>query len=359
MKIATVVGARPQFVKSSMVSKHFRDMNNVEEVIIHTGQHFGEKMSSVFFEQMEIPEPRYNLGINSLSHGAMTGRMLEKIESVILSEKPDWVLVYGDTNSTLAGGLSAVKLDVPLAHIEAGLRSFNMQMPEEINRILTDRVSTLLFCPTETSVRNLEKEDIGNNRGNKVVLSGDVMYDAYLHFTGNAKRMSSIIQDLDLEDSPFLLCTIHRPENTNNQERLENILRALDSLSAKQKVVLPLHPRTKMAINKNKLTTLCKIIPPVSFNDMIELVRNCSLVLTDSGGLQKEAYFSGKLCVILRDETEWVELVDAGACYIAGAKSSAILTLADDLAGKKTDFSQNLYGNGEAGSIIVNELMRA
>ena len=342
-----------------MVSKHLQKMDNVNEVIIHTGQHFDNKMSSVFFDQLGIPEPKYNLGINSLSHGAMTGRMLEKIESVILSEKPDWVLVYGDTNSTLAGGLSAVKLDVPLAHVEAGLRSFNMRMPEEINRILTDRVSTLLFCPTETSVRNLEKEGIGNNHGNRVVLSGDVMYDAYLHFSDTAKRRSSIIQDLGLENSPFLLCTVHRPENTDDQDRLESILRALNSLSARQTVVLPLHPRTKMAIKKNQLTTRCKLIPPVSFHDMIALVRNCSLVLTDSGGLQKEAYFSGKFCVILRDETEWVELVDEGACFIAGAKTSAIVTLVDDLVGRQGDFSQRLYGNGEASSLIVEELVRS
>ena len=196
MKIATVVGARPQFVKSSMVSKHLQERDNINEVIIHTGQHFDEIMSSVFFDQMGIPDPKYNLGINSLSHGAMTGRMLEKIENIILSEKPDWVLVYGDTNSTLAGGLSAVKLDVPIAHVEAGLRSLNMRMPEEINRIITDRVSTLLFCPSEASVRNLEKEGIGNIHGRRVVLSGDVMYDAYLHFSDSAQKISSIISDL-------------------------------------------------------------------------------------------------------------------------------------------------------------------
>ena len=341
-----------------MVSKHLHEMGNVDEVIIHTGQHFDHKMSSVFFDQMGIPEPKYNLGINCLGHGAMTGRMLEKIESLILSEKPDWVLVYGDTNSTLAGGLSAVKMGVPLAHVEAGLRSFNMRMPEEINRILTDRVSELLFCPTETSVRNLKKEGIGNN-GNRVVLSGDVMYDAYLHFSDTAKEMSSIIQDLGLENSPFLLCTIHRPENTDDQERLKSILRALNSLSSRLRVVLPLHPRTKTAIKKNQLTTLCEFIPPVSFQDMIELVRNCSLVLTDSGGLQKEAYFAGKFCVTLRDETEWVELVDEGACFIAGAETSAILTLVDELMGKQGDFNQRLYGNGEASSVIVEELVKA
>tara|TARA_B100000315_G_scaffold70490_1_gene64300 strand:+ start:24 stop:719 length:696 start_codon:yes stop_codon:yes gene_type:complete len=231
-------------------------------------------------------------------------------------------------------------------------------MPEEINRIVTDRVSKLLFCPTETSVRNLEKEGIGNN-GNRVVLSGDVMYDAYLHFSDTAKEMSSIIQDLGLENSPFLLCTIHRPENTDDQERLKSILRALNSLSSRLRVVLPLHPRTKTAIKKNQLTTLCEFIPPVSFQDMIELVRNCSLVLTDSGGLQKEAYFAGKFCVTLRDETEWVELVDEGACFIAGAETSAILTLVDELMGKQGDFNQRLYGNGEASSVIVEELVKA
>ncbi|MBH30526.1 MAG: UDP-N-acetylglucosamine 2-epimerase (non-hydrolyzing) [Candidatus Marinimicrobia bacterium] len=358
MKIATVVGARPQFVKLSMVSKHLRDINNVDEVIIHTGQHFDKMMSSVFFDEMRIPKPKYNLGINSLRHGAMIGRMLEKLESLFLVEKPDWVLVYGDTNSTLAGGLSAVKLDIPLAHVEAGLRSFNMRMPEEINRILTDRVSKLLFCPTETSVKNLDKEGIKNGYENRVVLSGDVMYDAYMHFNSIAKNTSSIISELGLEGSPFFLCTIHRPENTNNRERLESIFNALNSLCSNQRVVLPLHPRSETAINKYNLNTRCELIPPVSFLDMVELVKNCSLVLTDSGGLQKEAYFAGKFCVILRDETEWVELVDAGACFIAGAKKEVILSFVNDLMNKAGHYNQTLYGAGDASSVIVEELVK-
>ena len=359
MKIATVVGARPQFVKLSMVSKYLKDINNVEQVIIHTGQHFNKMMSSIFFDEMSIPKPKYNLGINALRHGAMIGRMLEKIESLFIVEKPDWVLVYGDTNSTLAGGLSAVKLDVPLAHVEAGLRSFNMRMPEEINRILIDRVSKLLFCPTKTSVKNLEKEGIKSGYENRVVLSGDVMYDAYMHFSDTAKKTSSIISELELESSPFLLCTLHRPENTDNKGRLESIFSALNSLCADQRVIFPLHPRTETYINKYKLNTLCELIPPVSFLDMIELVRNCSLILTDSGGLQKEAYFAGKYCVILRDETEWVELVDAGACFIAGAKKEIILSLVDDLMDKECDYNQKLYGSGDASSVIVEELVRA
>jgi UDP-GlcNAc3NAcA epimerase len=358
LKIATIVGARPQFIKASMVSKEIAKYENISETIIHTGQHFDENMSRIFFEEMGIPKPDHNLEINTLSHGSMTGRMLEKIEKLILSEKPDWVLVYGDTNSTLAGTLAAVKLGVSVAHVEAGLRSFNMRMPEEINRILTDRVSNLLFCPTEVAVNNLEKEGIVSN-GNRVVLSGDVMYDAHLHFMDNAKKMSSIMRDLGLEDSPFLLCTIHRPDNTDDQIRLENILRALNSLSSSHRIIFPMHPRTRTAITKNKLEVLCEMIPPVSYLDMIELVRNCSLVITDSGGLQKEAYFSGKYCVTLRDETEWVELVDKGVVFISGADTNAILTLVEKLISKEGDFKERLYGNGEASAAVVEELARA
>lgn len=358
MKIVTIIGTRPQFIKASMVSKKIADYPNKSEVIIHTGQHFDENMSRIFFEEMGIPKPDYDLGINSMSHGAMTGRMLEKLEKLILDEKPEWVVVYGDTNSTLAGSLAAAKLGVPIAHIESGLRSFNMQMPEEINRILTDKLSKLLFCPTDTSIKNLQKEGIGDN-GGRVVLSGDVMYDAYLYFREKAKKMSSILRELNLENSKFILCTIHRPNNTDNHKRLESILNALNSLNKRIRIVLPIHPRTKAAIEKNQLCTTFDLIQPVSFLDMLELMRNCCLVITDSGGLQKEAYFAGKFCVTLRDETEWVELLDERAAFIVGSETDAILNLVEKLEEEDAVFNKKFYGNGEASSIIVEELARA
>ena len=341
-----------------MVSKEIAKYANVSEMIIHTGQHFDKNMSRIFFEEMSIPQPDYNLGINSISHGAMTGRMLEELEKLIVSEKPDWVLVYGDTNSTLAGSLAAVKLGVPIAHVESGLRSFNMKMPEEINRILTDRLSALLFCPTETSVNNLNNEGIIDD-GRRIVLNGDVMYDAYLHYSNIVKEKPAILEKLKIKNSSFILCTLHRPYNTGYQDRLESIIVALNSLNKMQKVVLPVHPRTRKAIEKNKIITTFDLIPPVSYLDMIELLRNCSLVITDSGGLQKEAYFSGKFCVTLRDETEWVELVNEGANFISGAHTNTIITLVEDLMNKESDFSERLYGNGEASAIIVEELARA
>ena len=341
-----------------MVSKEIAKYANVSEMIIHTGQHFDKNISRIFFEEMSIPQPDYNLGINSISHGAMTGRMLEELEKLIVSEKPDWVLVYGDTNSTLAGSLAAVKLGVPIAHVESGLRSFNMKMPEEINRILTDRLSALLFCPTETSVNNLNNEGIIDD-GRRIVLNGDVMYDAYLHYSNIVKEKPAILEKLKIKNSSFILCTLHRPYNTGYQDRLESIIVALNSLNKMQKVVLPVHPRTRKAIEKNKIITTFDLIPPVSYLDMIELLRNCSLVITDSGGLQKEAYFSGKFCVTLRDETEWVELVNEGANFISGAHTNTIITLVEDLMNKESDFSERLYGNGEASAIIVEELARA
>ena len=341
-----------------MVSKEIAKYANVSEMIIHTGQHFDKNMSRIFFEEMSIPQPDYNLGINSISHGAMTGRMLEELEKLIVSEKPDWVLVYGDTNSTLAGSLAAVKLGVPIAHVESGLRSFNMKMPEEINRILTDRLSALLFCPTETSVNNLNNEGIIDD-GRRIVLNGDVMYDAYLHYSNIVKEKPAILEKLKIKNSSFILCTLHRPYNTGYQDRLESIIVALNSLNKMQKVVLPVHPRTRKAIEKNKIITTFDLIPPVSYLDMIELLRNCSLVITDSGGLQKEAYFSGKFCVTLRDETEWVELVNEGANFMSGAHTNTIITLVEDLMNKESDFNGKLYGNGEASAMIVEELAKA
>lgn len=351
-KIITIVGARPQFVKAAVVSRAIATDGRMHEIIVHTGQHFDANMSEVFFTEMAIPKPHYNLNISSLSHGAMTGRMLEKIEEVLLQEKPDLVLVYGDTNSTLAGALAAKKLHIKVAHVEAGLRSFNMDMPEEINRILTDRISDLLFCPTDTAIRNLEREGFGNIDC-RIIENGDVMQDAALFYATKAKK-----PDFNIP-AHFALCTAHRAENTDDPNRLQAIFTALEKISEKYPVVLPLHPRTKAKlsdIHYDFTHTKIHFINPVGYLEMVYLLKNCQFVLTDSGGLQKEAYFFRKNCVTLRDETEWIELITNGFNILAGANTETILEAADEMAVKKNDFSVHLYGNGNAGEIIVQNL---
>lgn len=354
MKIVTVIGARPQFVKAAVLSRVFATCNEVEEIIIHTGQHFDTNMSDVFFEEMCIPKPHYNLNINGLGHGAMTGQMLEKIEEVLLQEKPDWVLVYGDTNSTLAGALAAKKLHIKVAHIESGLRSFNMNMPEEINRILTDRISDILFCPSNTAIENLEKEGF-NNIKCKIIKSGDVMQDAALFYKDKAKKPEIDILGL------FVLCTIHRAENTDDTERLKNIFTALEKISVKLPVVLPLHPRTKsklLAIDYHLSESKIHFITPVGYLEMVWLLKHCRMVMTDSGGLQKEAYFFGKNCIVLRDETEWSELVTNGFNVLKGVAIADILSGFDRLMKQNVDIPEgHLYGCGNAGEIILNELL--
>lgn len=314
MKILTVVGARPQFVKAAAVSRVF-SQRGIEEVLLHTGQHFDHNMSQVFFDEMQIPTPKYNLDIHGLTHGAMTGRMLEGIESIILQEKPNLVMVYGDTNSTIAGALAAKKLHTRVAHVEAGLRSFNMRMPEEINRILTDRISDWLFCPTENAVENLRNEGFENIPAS-VLNVGDVMHDAALFYSKVSQQKSTITTTLELNNS-FVIATIHRQENTDSIERLSQIIDGLNLLNKELQVIVPLHPRTREYINKTSIAPEFTIIDPVGYFDMIELLKRCSLVITDSGGLQKEAYFFKKPCVTLRNETEWVELLDNGffLCY--------------------------------------------
>lgn len=301
MKIATIIGARPQFVKAAAVSRVIKNTESVEEIIIHTGQHYDVNMSDVFFEEMDIPKPDYNLNINGMGHGAMTGQMLEKIEEVLLSEKPDWVLVYGDTNSTLAGALAAKKLHIKVAHVEAGLRSFNMNMPEEINRILTDRISDVLFCPTSTAVDNLKKEGY-ENIDTKIINVGDVMLDVALFYKERATKPKDSLPE------QFVLCTVHRAENTDDVDRLKSIFESLEIISKTTPVVLPLHPRTKsklISIDYDFDNSKIKFINPVGYFEMIWLLQNCSFVMTDSGGLQKEAFFFKKQCITLRDETEW------------------------------------------------------
>ena len=359
-KIVTILGARPQFIKSSAVSrqilKHNKKFDSLKEIIIHTGQHFDERMSNIFFDEMSIQKPKYFLDINDKSHGAMTGQMIEKIEQALLKENPDWVLVYGDTNSTLAGAIAASKLNIKIAHVEAGLRSFNMQMPEEINRILTDRLSSILFCPTDTAIKNLQNEGISNWKNEvRTSLCGDVMLDCSLFYKKLAKKPINI-----QVDNEYVLCTIHRAENTDNKTRLQNIFSGLNEISKKIQIILPIHPRTKNLIqNINIDKSNIKIVEPVGYLNMIWLIDNCNLVLTDSGGLQKEAYFFKKNCITLRDETEWTELVDIGANQLAGTNKNDILDAYTRFMNvSDADFELKLYGDGNASKSIVSELAR-
>ena len=350
MKIITIVGARPQFIKAAALSREFLKHNHINEIIVHTGQHFDANMSDVFFEQMEIPKPHYNLDINGLGHGAMTGQMLEKIEKVLITETPEWVLVYGDTNSTIAGALAAKKLHIKVAHVEAGLRSFNMAMPEEINRILTDRISDLLFCPTDSAIENLNKEG-HNNLDSTVLKSGDVMQDAALFYSKKAQAPTFLVPE------QFILCTIHRAENTDNDKRLSSILSGLNIIAKSTPVILPLHPRTKNIINKgsfdiNNLT----IVEPLGYLEMVYLIKKSKLVMTDSGGLQKEAFFFKKPCITLRDETEWVELVNGGFNTLVGANEQLIIK-AFEKQNYDIDFNINLYGNGTASEFIFKSII--
>jgi len=329
MKILTVVGARPQFIKLAPLSKILRE-NGVNEIIVHTGQHYDENMNDLFFKELEIPEPDYNLGIGSGNHGEQTGRMLIEIEKIILKEKPDLVIVYGDTNSTLAGALAASKLHIKLAHVEAGLRSFNKRMPEEINRVLTDHVSDILFCPTQTAVENLKNEGITNG----VYLVGDLMFDALLHFSKISDMKSNILEKLNIKPKEYYLATIHRAENTDNYERLKNILTAFSKLD--EIVVFPIHPRTRKMISYYGLDGFLendnvKVIDPVGYLDMLNLEKNAKAILTDSGGVQKEAFWLKVPCITLRDETEWVETVNLGWNRLVGSNVEKILEAVRDL----------------------------
>lgn len=350
-KILTIIGARPQFIKASVVSKAIQETDGLTEVLVHTGQHFDANMSDVFFDQLAIPRPNYQLDINSGSHGDMTGRMLIEIEKVLLHEKPDWVLVYGDTNSTLAGALAAAKLHIPVAHVEAGLRSFNMQMPEEINRILTDQISRVLFCPTDSAIKNLEREGFAN-KPIEVLQVGDVMQDSAEFF---AKRATQP-QGFSVADG-FILTTLHRAENTDNPERLAAIVTALNHLHHNvAPVVLPLHPRTRNVIAQQGLTLDVHLIDPVGYLEMIWLLQRTGLVLTDSGGVQKEAFFFGKACVTMRDQTEWVELIEVGVNELVGADTQAIIAAAIRNLGRAVQDEHSLYGGGVAAKRIAEHL---
>ena len=356
--LLTVIGARPQIIKAAAISRVIRMhySGQVEEHILHTGQHYDANMSEVFFRELGVPEPNYNLHVGSASHGVQTARMIEGIEAVLCGEtKYDGVLVYGDTNSTLAASIAASKLQIPIFHVEAGLRSYNMAMPEEINRIVCDRLSSLLFAPTITGVRNLEKEGI--TRG--VLQSGDVMYDNALYFSPMAATQSDIIERMRLQPKHFVLATIHRPANTDNPEKLQSICRALETIAQTGvEVVVPLHPRTvnRLEIGDWRFVNGLKIIEPVGFLEMIQLEKHAAVVLTDSGGVQKESFFYSTPCVILRSETEWVEIVEAGAGILADADQERILAAYQQLVNKPVSFP-SLYGDGHASEKIINAII--
>ena len=352
MKILSIVGARPQFVKAAPVSKALRRAGHIE-FLVHTGQHYDHAMSQIFFEEMGIPEPDINLNVGSGSHGWQTAQMLSQLEEVMLRELPDWVLVYGDTNTTLAGSLAAVKLNVPLAHVEAGLRSFNRSMPEEHNRVLADHCANILFCPTQTAVENLKREGITNG----VHLVGDTMYDAVLEFSEIARERSTILGDLDLQAQGYILATVHRPYNTDVPENLDSILAAFREIH--EPIVFPVHPRTrkKIAELNGKLRDLpnLKMIEPLGYLDMLLLEQNARLVLTDSGGIQKEAYFFGVPCVTLRRETEWVETVDAGWNVLVGNDRDQICH-ATNGRHWPSGVPPSQFGDGHAAKRIVSQL---
>lgn len=372
MKIITVLGARPQFIKAAAVSRAIACHNGpksslqgaISEIVIHTGQHFDANMSDVFFAELGMAKPAYNLDINGGGHGEMTGRMLIEIEKALLAEKPDFVLVYGDTNSTLAGALAAAKLHIPVAHVEAGLRSFNMEMPEEINRILTDRISDILFCPTETAVKNLINEGFEDPRAPsleplasrplpRVYNVGDVMQDSALMFAEHAAPPQGFTSE-----NGFVLATLHRAENTDDPQRLASIVGALNHIHHHiAPVVLPLHPRTRNVIVKLGLMLDVTLIDPVGYFEMLWLLKHCCLVCTDSGGVQKEAFFFSKACVTMRDQTEWVELVEVGANVLVGADQQQIIAAVQKHHGRIVEDKHQMYGGGKAAKKVVELLV--
>jgi len=376
-KILTVIGARPQIIKAAALSRaiqtHFSEQ--IEEILVHTGQHYDENMSAVFFEELGIPKPDYNLAVGSGSHGHMTAAMLSGLEAILEKEKPAAVVIYGDTNSTIAAALAAAKIHIPVVHIEAGLRSFNKAMPEEINRIAADHMSTLLFVPTQAGIANLTKEGFELVHQTKARIDaphvyhcGDIMYDNSLYFAQLSDQKSRIITELELNKTPFVLCTIHRDSNTDDPVALESIFRALLALveQTNMRVILPLHPRTRGKIQtllnpsfQEKLSaeTRIQLIDPAGFLDMIALEKNARMIVTDSGGVQKEAYFFAKPCVILREQTEWVEVVEAGAAILTGSDAQKILEAATQLLSQTIQTDASIFGNGRAAEFICEKII--
>ena len=383
MKLVTIIGARPQIIKAAALSRaiktHYAD--RIQEIIVHTGQHYDDNMSQVFFDELGIPHPDYNLHVGSASHGVQTARMTEGIEEILLKEKPDFIVLYGDTNSTLAGAVAAAKIHIPVVHIEAGLRSFNKAMPEEINRIVCDHCSTLLFTPTKAGLENLKREgfpidESGVSTGStaattidnpKVYHCGDIMYDNSLHFANVAKEKTNIIQRLGLNGKLFILDTIHRDSNTDHPERLNAIFKTLVQLSKETQVVLPLHPRTAKLMKANldeslqKQISSCQniqILPPISFLEMIALERHAQLIMTDSGGVQKEAYFFKKPGIILRPETEWVEIVETGNAILADADQTRIMQAWQHFKDNPPTTFPEIFGDGHAAEFMLDKMLQ-
>ncbi|MBL7891764.1 MAG: UDP-N-acetylglucosamine 2-epimerase (non-hydrolyzing) [Bacteroidia bacterium] len=378
LKILTIIGARPQIIKAAALSRAISNSftGKIKEVIVHTGQHYDTNMSQVFFDELNIPAPNYNLNIGSDSHGKQTAAMIVGIENILEKEKPNCIVLYGDTNSTLAGAIAASKMNVPVVHIEAGLRSYNKAMPEEVNRILCDHVSTLLFSPTKTGYNNLLKEGFIENNpapytadNPKIYHCGDVMYDNSLYFSNVAEQKTSIISQLKLQSGQFILATIHRNNNTDEPKRLSALFSAMLKIAntSKVSIVLPLHPRTAKLLDKNlsvelykqiRENPLIRIVPPASFLEMIALEKNCKLVMTDSGGVQKEAFFFQKPCIILRSETEWVELVECGSAMITDADENKIIAAYDHFSNKTDLQFPQLFGDGKAAEFICREISK-
>jgi UDP-GlcNAc3NAcA epimerase len=357
-KILTVIGARPQFIKAAALTRILSRHAGLIELLVHTGQHYDNNMSDIFFNELELPNPQYNLAIGSSSHGKQTGDMLAGLEDVFQREQPDLVLIYGDTNSTLAAALAASKMHIPVAHVEAGLRSFNRKMPEEVNRIVADQLSTLLFTPTQGAHHHLKSEGVPEE---KIHFSGDVMYDVALYFGVKAEATSQILKRLDLLNTPYILATIHRAENTDDPKRLMNIMEALMEQGQKMPVILPLHPRTRAFLKQyyllNDVQNVLHVIEPVGFLDMIMLEKNASLIVTDSGGVQKEAFFYHVPCVTLRDETEWQELVELGWNTVVSPENKAMMTkIIEHSLTQVGDLTQRPYGMGDAAEKIAQVL---
>lgn len=378
IKIITIIGARPQIIKAAAISRAVRTSfsDRIKEVIVHTGQHYDHNMSAVFFDELKIPKEDYNLNVGSASHAVQTAEIMRLLEPVLEEEKPQGVLVYGDTNSTLAAALTAAKMHIPVIHVEAGMRSFNKTMPEEINRICCDHVSTMLFSPTVTGTENLCREGFSENtrapysiNNPLVVHCGDVMYDNSIYFAAEARQKSTILSDLNLSSGEFTLCTIHRESNTDDAQNLNSIFRALLHIAEnnKQKIVIPMHPRTSKILTQQLQPELAErlernydiqIVEPVSFMDMIVLESECNMIITDSGGVQKESYFFKKPCVILRDETEWVELVEQGTAVIGGTDTDSIIDAFNKLKSRNLNFPP-LFGDGHAAEFICKQIYSA
>ena len=356
MRLISIIGTRPQFVKASAFSKIAEEKNGIEEILVHTGQHYDRELSDLFFDELEIKRPKYNLAVGSASHAVQTAEMMIKLEGIVEDERPQAMMVYGDTNSTLAAALVAAKSHIPLAHVESGLRSLNKRMPEEINRIVTDRLSDILFCPTESAIDNLINEGVNQE---KIHFVGDIMYDACIKYTKIAREKSTIIGDLDLVKNSFILATIHRAENTDDEKVLKAIIGALDAIAEEVRVILPLHPRTKSRVGDWENSRI-EFITPIGYLDMLEMEKNAKVIITDSGGVQKEAFFHGVPCITIRSETEWGELIEYGWNQLIdptetnSLKERLLMAESNSSPGEEV----SLYGKGNASELIWDKLIQ-